>query len=338
MNPVNTDKGAAAGGGAPEAASSDMFAVSGADGAEAVVNGPRRARRFKVNQEELVGLLLSVIPLVGFFLFGFIPMVTAIGMAFCDIKGYSFDGAKFIWFDNFANVLKDKLFRDSIVNTLYMALSMPISLVLSLVIAYLLEKDIRCRKAFRTIYFIPMVCSVVATTLMWKWIFNTQYGIINQMFGWTGENAVDWLGDSATYTPAVIVMSVWGGTGFSIILFSAALTNVNSSLVEAAKMDGAGAFRCFWHITLPALSPTTFYLFVTGFIGALQAFAITNVLSSNGGPNNDGITMVFYLYQRAFTYVNTMGEASATAWILAIMIVIITIINFAVSKLWVSYD
>ena len=192
--------------------------------------------------------------------------------------------------------------------------------------------------AFRMIYFVPYVCSVVAVTLRWKYMFNTNYGIINQMLGKTGDNAIDWLGDSDFFTWAVIIMSVWSGMGFGIILYTAALTGVNQSMVEAAKIDGAGAFRTFWNVVLPSISPTSFYLLVMGVIGALQSFAVTNVLATEGGPNGDGITIVFYLYRRVFSYVGTMGEASASAWILALMIMLVTAFQFWGSKKWVNYD
>ena len=132
-------------------------------------------------------------------------------------------------------------------------------------------------------------------------------------------------------------MGVWSGTGYGIILYGAALTNVNNSLYEAAKVDGANTFQSFLHVTLPAISPTTFYLLITGIIGALQEFARPQIISGTGGPNNAGVTVVFYLYRNAFQYYN-MGVASATAWLLAAIIVVLTVINFAVSRLWVSYD
>lgn len=259
-------------------------------------------------------------------------------MAFMEMQDFGFEGATFVGMANFKEVLTDPLFWDAVGNTFLMGTSTLISLVLALIIAYFLSKPIVAKKAFRMIYFIPYVCSVVAVTLMWKYMFNTNYGIINQMLGSTGENAIDWLGDSRYFTLAVIIMSVWSGMGFGIILFTAALTGVNQSMVEASKIDGAGAFRQFWNIVLPSISPTSFYLLVMGVIGALQSFATTNVLASEGGPNGDGITIVFYLYRRIFSYVGEMGTASASAWILALMILILTAIQFLVSKKWVNYD
>ena len=126
--------------------------------------------------------------------------------------------------------------------------------------------------------------------------------------------------------------------GYGIIMYTAALTGVNRSLVEAAKIDGANPFRVFWSVVIPTISPTSFFLLVTGVIGALQSFAMTNMLSDTGGPNGDGVTIVFYLYRRVFEYAGTMGLASASAWILAVMVLIVTVIQFVGSKKWVHYD
>ena len=297
---------------------------------------PKKKKKFDI--ENATGTFMASIPLIGFAIFGLIPMVLAFVMSGMQIYGFSFANSKWIGFDNFKAVLTDNEFWRSIKNTVYMGLSMPISLVLSLVVAFLLDKEIKFKKFFRTVFFIPYVCSVVAVTLMWKWIFNTNFGVLNQWLGRTGDNAIDWIGNSKYYIWAVIIMSVWSGTGFGIILFAAALTNVNKSLTEAAKIDGANNIKCFWNITLPSISPTTFYLFTIGLIGVLQSFAVTNILTEGGGPNNVGVTVVFYLYRRIFNYAHMMGQASAVAILLTILILIVTVINFWASKKWVSYD
>lgn len=294
-------------------------------------------RKFKVSKEGVAGFSLAFIPVLGFCLFGLIPMVLAIAMAFMYIDGYNFNGSSFVGFDNFKDVLNDKLFWQSIGNTFYMSVSTFINILLALLIAFLLTKKIKGKKVFRTIYFIPYVCSVVAITLMWQWIFNYRFGIINHLIKLAGGEAVNWWGTSELFIPVLIIMGVWSGTGYGIILYSAALTNVSTSLYEAAKVDGANSFKSFLHITVPAISPTTFYLLITGLIGALQEFARPQILSPSGGPGDAGVTVVFYLYRRAFSYTE-MGPASATAWLLAIIILVFTVINFALSKLWVSYD
>jgi len=288
-------------------------------------------------QEELVGTALASIPLLGFCIFGLIPLILALVMAFLKMDDFSMKDAGFAGFENFKSVCTDPDFWDALGNTALMGTSVFISLFFALIIAYLLSKPIAGKKAFRMIYFIPYVCSVVAVTLMWKYMFNPAFGLVNQVLGRTVENQINWLGDSKYFTWTVIIMSVWSGMAYGIILFTAALTGVNSSMVEAAKIDGAGPISIFWRVVFPAISPTTFYLLVMGVIGALQSFAVTNVLSTTGGPNGDGITVVFYLYQRVFTYTN-LGEASVSAWILSIIILALTGIQFWGSKKWVSYD
>ena len=180
------------------------------------------------------------------------------------------------------------------------------------------------------------MCSVVAVAVMWKWIFNPHYGLVNGVFGLDKE-VYNWFDNADLFRIVVIIISVWGGCGYSIILYSAALTNINPTLYEAAKIDGANSFQCFRHVTLPGVSPTTFYLFITGLIGSLQAFTTQHMLNSNGEPDGAGITIGFYLYREAFSYYN-VGLGSAASLILSVFIIIITIIQFKVSKRWVSYD
>lgn len=286
--------------------------------------------------EEAYGTIFAGIPLVGFFLFGLIPMLTAVVMAFTNAR-FALTNLEWRGFDNFVTILKDDLFWKSIVNTLYIALSMPISLLISLAVSVLLNQKIHLKKMFRTIFFIPYVCSVVAVSLMWRWIFDTNYGVLNQIITAMNGTPVNWLGNAKTFVPSLIIMGIWSGTGFGIILYSAALTKVTPAYYEAAQIDGANSWQQFTHITLPAISPTTFYLLVLGIIGALQEFARVQVIDSAGGPNNAGVTVVFYLYRKGFEYHN-MAHASAVSWLLALLIIVITVINFKLSDKWVSYD
>ena len=286
--------------------------------------------------ETTCGWLMSSLPVIGFVLFGLIPMALAMYLAFCQMNYYDLTTIEWVDFQNFEEVLADVDFWKAGVNTIIYAVSLPICLVISLCVSFLLTKKIKGKKIFRTIYFIPYVCSVVAVAVMWKWIFNPHYGLINGAFGLDKE-IYNWFDKPELFRVIVIVMSIWGGCGYSIILYSAALTNINPTLYEAAKMDGANAFQCFRHVTLPGVSPTTFYLFITGLIGALQSFASLHVLNSGGGPDNAGVTIGFYLYKEAFSYYN-VGLASASSLVLSVFIVIITIIQFKVSKRWVSYD
>ena len=288
------------------------------------------------------GFLMASSPVLGFIVFGMIPLLLALVMAFMYVPGRgNIAKAEFVGFENFEYVLNDDVFWQSIENTLKMAISLPICIVIALVVAFLLTKNIKGRSFFRGIYFVPYVCCAVAVTLMWELIFNQNHGIINSWLGLTRETAIPWLTDSSTYTLCLIIIGIWSGTAYGIVLYGAALTNVNRSLYEAAKVDGAGSFKCFFNITLPSVSPTSFYLLTTGLIGALQEFTRPQMIAGGGngaGPNNDGLTIVFYIYRRAFQYNNEMGRAAAAALILAVFILIITAINFVLSKRWVSYD
>ena len=299
---------------------------------------PKKSINKSHRHDEIVGTLFASIPLIGFVIFGLIPLILALRMAFFDIDGYNILEGEFVGLQNFVAVAKDDTFWEALRNTVRLGLSVIISLVLSLLIAYLLNKNPKGKKAFRVIFFIPYVCSIVAITLMWQYMFNTNYGIINHLLGRTGENAIDWLGDSKYFSLAVIIMSVWSGMGYSIILYTAALTNVDKAMIEAATIDGANNAQIFFKIVFPAISGTTFYLLVMGVIGALQAFAVTNVLAPAGGPNGDGVTVVFWIYRRVIEYDNFLGIASAGSWFLTIIIMIITVIQFVASRKWVNYD
>jgi multiple sugar transport system permease protein len=287
------------------------------------------------------GLMMAGIPIVGFVLFGMIPLILALAMAFLYVPGKgNLTNAEFVGLENFKEVLSDHMFWQSIVNTLKMAISLPICIVIALVIAFLLTKDIKGRSFFRAVYFVPYVCCAVAVSLMWELIFNQNHGIINSWLGLTRETAIPWLTDSSTYIFCLIIIGIWSGTAYGIVLYGAALTNVNRSLYEAAKVDGANSVRCFFSITLPSVSPTSFYLLTMGLIGSLQEFTRPQMIGGGqgAGPNNDGLTIVFYIYRRAFVYNNQMGNAAAAALVLAVFILIITGINFVVSKRWVNYD
>ncbi len=293
----------------------------------------------KKNNENLIGVLLSISPLVGYLLFGLIPLIIALIMSFSNVQGYSLNGIEFVGLQNYLGVLNDPKFWTSLLNTAVMALSMPISLILSLIMAFFISKKLKGANVFRAIYFIPFVASVVAVTYMWQWLFNTNYGVINQLLGLTGENAIDWLGTRTNFWTSVIIMNVWSGTGYGIVLYSASLTAIPKNLLEQAEIDGANGIQKFFNVTLPALSPVTFYLFTMGLIGSMQAFAVQNILTNNGtGPDDAGLTAVYYIYRNIFSYVNEMGTAAAASWLLAITITIITSLNFWFSKRWVHYD
>lgn len=315
---------------------------------EAVLESRKKKIR-KSNKEQIAGVLFASIPVIGFVLFGFIPLVFSLFMSFSDVPNFMIDSIQLYsidnLFQNYISIFQDEKFYKAIVNTLYAAISLPLSMILGLFLAVLLNQKLKGSKAFRTIFFIPYVCSIVALTLMWRTLLDKNYGVINDFLNIFGVEDIAWLTDPNFFMLGMIIMITWCNTGFNLILYSAALTNISPSYYEAAEMDGAGSLRKFFKITLPLLSPTTFYLFVVGLIGALQEFtrfqainAVNSNLISPTGPNDSGLTIVFYLYNKAFGEAGGLGEAAAVSWVLTIMTIVLTAINFLGSKKWVYSD
>jgi multiple sugar transport system permease protein len=289
------------------------------------------------SSENWTGNWMTILPFLGFLLFGAIPIIISFVLSFMKLNTYDISKATWIGLENFEFVLKDERFIKSLKNTLAFTLSVPISLAGSLFLAMLISKEIKGVRIFRTIFFIPYVCSPVAVSTMWKWMYDYNYGVLNSLLSPIGLQ-IPWLNDERYFMLSVVIMSIWGGMGYGMIMYQSALNNVNPALYEAAELDGAGKVAKFFRITLPMISPTTFYLLVTGLIGALQNFVTFQIMGGDmAGPNESGLTTVFYLYRMAFrdTISYGMGYASATAWILSVVILIVTVINFKVSKKWV---
>lgn len=242
---------------------------------------------------------------------------------------------EFIGFDNYLAIFKDKQFWQAAYNTVFLMIGIPIGMCLSLLLALAMNRKMRGIKIFRVIYYLPGISSAVAIALLWKWIYQSDYGILNNIlnsvFGIKGPN---WLGDAVYVKPALIIMGVWRGLGGGAILYLAGLQNIDSSLYEAVEIDGGNAFHKLRHITLPLLTPMSFYLVITGVIGGLQAFGDTLIMFTGGGPEYSGATVVYYLWQKAFNNYE-MGYACAVSWLLAVSIFIITLIQFKVSNKWV---
>ena len=297
-----------------------------------------KAKKRKLVLQEVQGVAFSIAPVLRFLLFGFVPLLVGLAMAFFNME-YTYDikPDAFIGFNNFKAVLTDSMFYNSISNTFILAISWPISLAFALLIAVLLTKNIKGKSFYRTIYFVPFVCSVVAVTLMWQVLLDANYGVVNDIINAIFKTKINFKGDPAWFQVGLIIMIIWSSTGYKIVILTAALTSVDKTYYEAAEIDGANAWKRFRHITIPAISPTIFFLLITGLINTLQEFTRSRIWSTTGGPNGKGLTIVFYLYREAFSYIN-MGTASAVAWLLSLMIALITALNFIMSKKWVHYD
>lgn len=301
-----------------------------------------RKTRKRLGKEEVQSILYANIPLFGFCLFGLIPLLLSLYLCFNSFKGLRLHTAKFVEWENFSEILQDEMFWQSLGNTAFVLVAAVVALLLSLVVSALIATNVRGAKGFKAIYFVPYVCSLVAITFMWKWIYDYNYGVLNTTlmdWGWIQE-PISWLGSAEYYRTAMFVLLVWSSTGFNIILLTAALIGVPKELHEAAQIDGAGEFRRFFSITLPLISPTIFYLLIMGLIGALQEFTRFQVMTPDGGPEYQGMTVVFYLYRQLFNASggSDLGVASAMGWIIAVLISAVTILNFSLQRRWVNYD
>lgn len=286
------------------------------------------------------GLLMALPPVVGFFLFGFIPQLVSLWLGFQELHSFDFSQAKFTGFSNFAAIFSDPAFFKSIGNTFFYMIATVVCIFLGLGIALLLSaKGVKGKKFFRSVFFIPYVCSVVATTVMWYWIFEKDFGILNGILGSLfGEGArVNWLDEEWPFRTALLVMLIWSGCGYNIILYQSAIAAVDRNLYEAAEIDGANTLQQFAHITWPSINPTTFYMLVMGVIKGLQAFTMHQIWGSQvggGGPGQSAVTIVYYIYDKAWgsPYRYGMGYASAASWLLAILIGAITVVIFKSKK------
>jgi len=296
---------------------------------------PARRRRSLYRSEMRWGYLFIAPPFIGVLVFLLYPLMNSLYMSFTT---FNFgQPAEFTGVANYERALtNDPLVWKTLWNTFYAALGVPLGMVAALFIALLLDQKLRGRNFFRMLFFLPTICSIVALAMVWQWIFNSDFGLLNYYLSVLGFNPPAWLVDETWAMPAMIIQGIWGGLGVSIILYLAALGNVPASLYEAATVDGANGWQRFMHITVPGISPVTFFILVTSLIGALQDFPRFQLLTG-GGPNYSTTTIVFYLYSVAFEY-SEMGYASAIAWFIGFIIMLVILLNFLLSKRWVHYN
>lgn len=294
-----------------------------------------RGLRRRVLIENLQGWLFASPWLVGLVVFFVVPMAWSIGLSFTSYNIVR--PARFIGLGNYLEMLGDPLILHSLeVTTLYAIISVPLNLGLGLAIALLLNQKVKLIAVWRTIFYLPSVVSGVAVALLWEWLLNGRFGLINYglyaLFGITGP---DWLEDSRFTLVAFILMSAWT-IGAAMLINLAALQGVPTALYEAASIDGANAWHRFRFITVPTISSVIFFNLIIGIIGALQSFTLFFVMT-DGGPNNSTLTFMLYLYNIAFQNLR-MGYGSAMAWLLFVYLGVLTAIVFKTSSKWVHYE
>lgn len=298
---------------------------------------PEKKRMSKAAlQEHRWGLAFVTPPFIGFLIFMAFPIIFAFVASLTKWNGINNMLDNFVGFSNYIKLFKDPKFWKVLGNTIVYMIGIPIGMILGLVIAVGMNRKIRGIKVLRTMYYIPVISSLVAVAILWMWVFNYDYGLLNSIIKFlTGEHGPNWLGDETWVKISMIIFMVWKGLGTSIILYLSGLQGIPRDYYEAATIDGATGWNLFRHITVPLVSPVTFYLLITGLIGGFQVFVEVVVMVPSGGLDYSAATVVFYLYEKAFSG-RQMGYASAMAFLLAIIIFIITAINFKGQDKWVK--
>ena len=286
-------------------------------------------------REAMVGYLLLLPWIIGFVIFLSGPILASFGLSFFEYD--VINPPKFIGIQNYKVMISDDpLFWQSFkVTAIYTFTSVPLSLIGSLAVAILLNQKIRGIPWFRTIFYLPAVVSGVAVALLWSWVFNPNFGVLNYLLDKIGIQGPAWLGSERWALPAFIIMSSWN-IGGGMLIFLAGLQSIPTQLYEASEIDGANWWSKFWKITIPMLTPTIFFNLVMGIIGTWQVFTAAYVMTQ-GGPNYATLFYMFYLYKNAFVWFK-MGYASALAWLLFLVILICTLAVFKSSPMWVYYE
>lgn len=264
-------------------------------------------------------------------------MVASLWLSFTDYR--IVNKPAFIGLDNYVRLFDgtDPFFYNSLwVTFKYVALRVPLGLLFSFMAAFLLNMEfIRGKSVFRTIFYLPAIVPAVASSMIWIWLFSPDLGLFNSFLEALHLPTLNWLYAEETVVPSIVMMSLWG-MGSTIVIFLAGLQGVPRSLYDAAIVDGAGALRKFWHITIPMMTPIIFFNLIMGSIGAFQVFTEAFIMTQ-GGPNNASLFYNYYIYRQAFQF-GEMGQAAAIAWILFVIIMLVTVIFFRTAKSWVFYE
>jgi multiple sugar transport system permease protein len=245
----------------------------------------------------------------------------------------------FIGLENYTRAFTtDQLFSKSMWNTFYFVIiSVPISITTSLMLALLLDQGLRATKLFRTLFFLPSITPVVASVMLWRWIFQPDFGVLNYSLSLVGIEGPRWLASLAWVKPSLIIIALWGSVGGSqMIVFLAGLQSIPTDLYEVASIDGASRWHRFWRVTMPLLTPSIFFNLILGIIAGFRTFTAAYI-ATGGGPAYESLFFVLYLFYNAFEYMS-MGYASAMAWVLLVIVLTLTAVQVTLSKRWVYYE
>ncbi len=285
--------------------------------------------------EAITGYLMAAPWMIGFVLLVAGPMLASLYLS--GTRYDLFTPPRWVGLDNYVEIVTQdpSFFKALKATTIFAFVGVPLQVVAGLVLATLLNQKIRFLSFFRSVYYLPSVIGGLSVALMFRWIFGTQFGLINGTLRLFGVDGPSWLGDPNWVLISFILLSIWG-SGQAMLINLAALQGVPTELYEAAEVDGAGTLAKFFRITVPMITPVIFFNMVMGIIGALQEF-ILPFMMTNGGPADASLFMVLWLYRSAFEWLQ-MGYASAIAWILFIYIFVLTLLIIRSSKFWVHYE
>lgn len=287
-----------------------------------------------VRREAAWAYLFIAPQMVGLLAFALLPTVAVVVLSFTQWD--LIHPIQWVGLINYRSQFSDPLFWQSLLQTAYFTVvSIPLSMLIALAVALALNRKIALRAWYRTAFFMPVVTSTVAVAIVWTWLFDPTYGLINTLLGAIGIAGPAWLSDLTWAMPSIIIVSVWQSFGYSMVIFLAGLQGIPAHLYEAAQVDGAGRWQQFLHITVPLLSPTTFFLIVTGVISSLQVFNQIYVMTQ-GGPADVTRVLVYQIYLLAFQLFK-FGEASVATIVLFAIILAITLIQFRFAR-WVTYE
>lgn len=284
-------------------------------------------------REQNWGWFMVAPTIIGLLILNVWPFIQTLYASFCEHLG--FGHYKFVGFENYINMFQDADFWKATWNTVYFCiLTVPIGLFLSLLVAILLNAKIKGKSFFRSVFFLPMICAPAAVTMVWRWIFNSEYGILNQLFG----THINWITDSKVVMIACAIVAIWSAIGYDAVLLLAGLQNISKSYYEAASIDGASKVTQFFRITLPMVSPTLFVVLIMRLMASMKVYDLIYMMVEDTNPALTSVQSLMYLFYRESFVAGSRGYGSAIVIWTVLLIGIVTIIQFVGQKKWVNYE
>ena len=280
------------------------------------------------------GWLFILPTMLGLIILNLIPMVETLFQSFFRTGDFG-KGNIFVGLDNYAQLAKDGEVWQSLFNTLkYAIIEVPFSIIIALVLAVFLNRKMRGRSVYRTIYFLPMVVAPAAVAMVWRWLYNSQFGLLNHIF----HTKIQWVSNPSIAWISIAAIGVWSAIGYNMVLFLAGLQEIPKDYYEAADIDGASGHKMFFHITIPLLSPTLFFVMITSIVGAFQVFDLIYMVMDETNPALPKTQTIVYLFYRYSFVYNNKGYGSAIVMLLLLVIILVTILQMLGQKKWVHYN